>query len=408
MHILFISRYFIDDPRTKVHGVYKRMGTFIEALKEIAALDVLFYTPPGMDYSPSQTKELEARLREYWQADGTLFLCPMREYGNQTPLGKAASFGKGIFSIFEQQGYYEVSGGKQVRFLDECLERRPSAVFAHRLSAMCPVLLSGGSLPPVFFDFDDIEHIVLSRYIAQQTKTRSKLLGLLLPALVSGEKKAVKLSSETYICSEKDKLLLENEFGARNAAVIPNSVSMPEYTPPSSEPVLLFLGSDYGANLEAADYMAKRIWPHVREAMPEARLVIAGISKNMLDRGVHDTPGIEVPGFVESLDDLYAGSRVVVTPILVGGGTRFKIIEAGAYGRPVVSTTVGMEGIDLTPGSEIIVRDDPREFASACVEFLIDGALSERIGLAAREKAAARYDRRAVVKNIRQRIASAL
>ena len=144
------------------------------------------------------------------------------------------------------------------------------------------------------------------------------------------------------------------------------------------------------------------------EAMPEARLVIAGISKNMLDRGVHDTPGIEVPGFVESLDDLYAGSRVVVTPILVGGGTRFKIIEAGAYGRPVVSTTVGMEGIDLTPGSEIIVRDDPREFASACVEFLIDGALSERIGLAAREKAAARYDRRAVVKNIRQRIASAL
>lgn len=408
MRILFVSRYFIDDPVTKVHGVYKRMGTFIEALKEIAALDVLFYTPPGTDYSPSQAKELEARLRDHWQADVTLSLCPMREYENRTPLGKAASFGKGIFSIFEQQGYYEVSGDKQVRFLDECLERKPSAIFAHRLSAMCPVLLSGKDLPPVFFDFDDIEHIVLSRYIARQTKARSKLLKLLLPALVSGEKKAVKLSAETYICSEKDKLLLEREFGARNAAVIPNSVSIPEYSPPARDPVLLFLGSDYGANLEAADYMARRIWPYVHADMPSARLVIAGITKSMLARDIHDIPGVEVPGFVENLGDLYAASRVVVTPILVGGGTRFKIIEAAAYGRPVVSTTVGMEGIDLAPGSEILVRDDPREFASACVELLTDPALCESMGLAARAKVTARYDRRAVVAKIRQRIASAL
>lgn len=408
MRILFISRYFIDDPRTKVHGVYMRMGTFIEALKEISALDVLFYTPPGTDYSHTQTKELETRLSDYWQADVTLFLCPMREYGNRTPLGKMTSFGKGIFSIFEQQGYYEVSGKRQVSSLNECLGRNPSAVFAHRLSAMCPVLLSRGSLPPVFFDFDDIEHIVLSRYIARQTKIRSKLLKLLLPALVSAEKKAVGLATEAYVCSEKDKLLLESEFGARNVAVIPNSVSMPQYIPPSPDPVLLFLGSDYGANLEAADYMARQIWPLVREAAPSARLIIAGISAGMLDHDIRDAPGVEVPGFVESLGDLYAASRAIVTPILVGGGTRFKIIEAAAYGRPVVSTTVGMEGIDLTPGSEILVSDGPREFASACVELLSDAALCERIGLAAREKAAVRYDRRAVIENIRQRITSAL
>ncbi len=408
MHVLFISRYFIDDPKTKVHGVYKRMGTFIEPIKEIASLDILFYTPPVSDYSPSQTKDLEARLSDYWQADITLFLCPMQEYGNRTPLGKMTSFGKGIFSIFEQQGYYEVSGGKQVRFLDECLERKPSAVFAHRLSAMCPVMLSGKKLPPVFFDFDDIEHIVLSRYIARQTKTRSKLLKLLLPALISGEKKAVKLSVETYICSEKDQMLLESEFGSRNVAVIPNSVSIPDYTPPSADPVLLFLGSDYGANIEAAGYMARQIWPYVRETVPSARLIIAGISKNMLEQSIHDAPGVEVPGFVESLGNLYSASRAIVTPMLVGAGTRFKIIEAAAYGRPIVSTKVGMEGIDLAPGSEILVSDDPSEFASACVKLLSDAALCQRIGLAAREKAAALYDRRAVIENIRQRITSAL
>lgn len=408
MRILFISRYFIDDPKTKVHGVYKRMGTFIEALREIAALDILFYTPPGTDCSHSQTKELETRLRDHWQADVNLFLCPMREYGNRTPVGKITSFWKGIFSIFEQLGYYEASGKEQVGFLEGLLDRKPDALFAHRLSAMCPVLLSGKKLPPVFFDLDDIEHVVLSRYIAQQTKTRSKLLRLLLPALISGEKKAVRLSAETYVCSGKDRQLLEREFGARNVAVVPNSVSMPDYTPPATDPVLLFLGSDYGANLEAADYMARQIWPRVYEAMPSARLIIAGISKGMLGRDIPGTPGIEVPGFVENLDGLYAESRAVVTPILVGGGTRFKIIEAGGYGRPVVSTTVGMEGIDLAPGPEIIVRDDPKEFASACVDLLSDAALGERIGLAAREKVAARYDRRAVVEEIRQRITSAL
>lgn len=408
MRILFISRYFIDDPKTKVHGVYKRMGTFIEALKEIAPLDILFYTPPGADRSPSRTKELETRLRDYWQADVSLFLCPMREYGNRTPASKMTSFWKGIFSIFEQLGYYEVSGEKQVGYLNELLGRNHAALFAHRLSAMCPVLLSGKKLPPVFFDMDDIEHIVLSRYIAQQTKTRSKLLNLLLPALVSGEKKAVRLSAETYICSEKDRRLLEREFGASNVAVVPNSVSIPEYTPPSPDPVLLFLGSDYGANLEAADYMARQIWPYVQEAMPSARLIIAGISKGVLGRDVHDTPGIEVPGFVENLDGLYAGSRAVVSPILVGGGTRFKIIEAAAYGRPVVSTTVGMEGIDLAPGSEIVVRDDPKGFAAACVELLSGSSLCERMGLAAREKAAAVYDRNAVVSLIRERIARRL
>jgi len=408
MRILFISRYFIDDPKTKVHGVYKRMGAFVEALKEMAALDVLFYTPPGTDCSPSRTKELETRLRDYWQADVSLFLCPMREYGNRTPAGKMTSFWKSIFSIFEQIGYYEVSGEKQVGYLNELLDRKHAALFAHRLSAMCPVLLSGKKLPPVFFDMDDIEHIVLSRYIAQQTKARSKLLKLLLPALVSGEKKAVRLSAETYVCSEKDRQLLEREFGVRNVAVIPNSVSMPDYTPPSPDPVLLFLGSDYGANLEAAGYMTRRIWPRVREAMPSARFIIAGISRGMLGNDIEVARGVEVPGFVENLDLLYAGSRVVVTPILVGGGTRFKIIEAGAYGRPVVSTTVGMEGIDLVPGPEIIVRDDPEAFASACVELLGDAPLCERIGLAAREKIAARYDRRAVIEEIRQKIISQL
>lgn len=408
MRVLFISRYFPDDPRTKVHGVYKRMGTFIEALKELAELDMLFYTPPGAAYTPAETLELERTLGEHWQADIKLFLASMTEYKQGTTLEKAVSFGKGIFSIFNQYGYFEVSGRKQVRAVEECLERKPDAVFAHRLPSMCPLMLTEAELPPVFFDFDDIEHIVLSRAIEKQKSLKGKLLYLLIPAMKRGEQRAVSMAAETYVCSGKDREYIEREFSQPTAFIIPNSVDMPHPQPDSTAPNLLFLGSDYGANIDAAEFMAGEIWPAVRSSVPGAKLIIAGISPERLkNRGTY-VPGIEITGFVCDLDSMYRSSRVIVTPILVGGGTRYKIIEAAAYGKPVVSTSMGAEGLDFAPGKEILIRDDPASFAETCIELLADPSLCEKIGTAAWTKAARLYDRKAVVGIIRERIAGNL
>lgn len=408
MRVLFISRYFPDDPLTKVHGVYKRMGTFIEALKGLAELDMLFYTPPGAAYTPAETDKLERALGEHWQADIRLFLAPMTEYKQGTTLEKAVSFGRGIFSIFNQHGYFEVSGRKQVRAVEECLERNPDAVFAHRLPSMCPLMLTRVKLPPIFFDLDDIEHIVLSRAIEKQKSLKGKLLYLLIPAMKRGERRAVGMAAETYVCSGKDREYIEREFRQPNVFIIPNSVDIPHLHPNSTAPNLLFLGSDYGANIDAADFMASKIWPAIRSSVPGAKLIIAGISPERLkNRGAY-APGIEITGFVRDLDSLYQASRVIVTPLLVGGGTRYKIIEAAAYAKPVVSTSIGAEGLDFAPGKEIFIRDDPESFAETCIELLADPSLCEIIGTAARTKAARHYDRGAVVGLIRQRIAGNL
>lgn len=408
MRVLFISRYFPDDPRTKVHGVYKRMGTFIEALKGMAELDMLFYTPPGTAYTPAETLELERTLGEHWQADIKLFLTPMTEYKQGTTLEKAVSFGKGIFSIFNQYGYSEVSGRKQVRAVEECLERKPDAVFAHRLPSMCPLMLTRAKLPPVFFDFDDIEHVVLSRAVEQGKSLKGKLMYLLIPAMMRGEQRAVSMAAETYVCSGKDGEYIEREFRQQRVFIIPNSVDMPDIHPHANAPNLLFLGSDYGANIDAAEYMAGKIWPTIYSKVPDAKLIIAGISPVRLkNRGAY-LPGIEIPGFVKDLDSLYQTSRVVVTPILGGGGTRYKIIEAAAYAKPVVSTSMGAEGLDFAPGKEILIRDDPASFAETCIELLADPSLCKKIGTAARAKAARLYDRNAVVGLIRERIAGNL
>lgn len=405
MRVLFISRYFPDDPLTKVHGVYKRMGTFIEALKGMAELDMLFYTPPGAAYTPAETLELERILGEHWQADIKLFLVPMTEYKQGTTLEKAISFGKGIFSIFNQYGYSEVSGRKQVRVVEECLERKPVAIFAHRLPSMCPLMLTKAKLPPVFFDFDDIEHIVLSRAIEKQKSLKGKLMYLLIPAMKRGEQRAVSMAAETYVCSGKDREYIEREFRQPRTFIIPNSVDIPHPRPDSTAPNLLFLGSDYGANIDAAEFMAGEIWPVVRSSIPGAKLIIAGISRERLkNRGTY-APGIEITGFVQNLDSLYQTSRVIVTPILVGGGTRYKIIEAAAYAKPVVSTSMGAEGLDFAPGKEILIRDDAASFAETCIELLENPSLCEKIGMAARTKAERLYDRKAVVGLIRERIA---
>jgi len=136
--------------------------------------------------------------------------------------------------------------------------------------------------------------------------------------------------------------------------------------------------------------------------------MIAGTAGNKLKVNIADIPNLEVLGFVENLDNLYRSVRATAVPIKVGGGTRIKIIEAAAYGKPTVSTTVGAEGLEFSNDSEILIRDDPREFADACVKLLSDSIYSENVGLAAREKTIKLYDRNNIIIDIKQNLLNLL
>ncbi|MFI5324416.1 MAG: glycosyltransferase, partial [Thermodesulfobacteriota bacterium] len=299
---------------------------------------------------------------------------------------------------------YELSGAKQVHALEECLDTKPDAIFAHRLRSMCPLMLTRKPLPPIFFDLDDIEHIVQLRQIKQLKRFQAKLLYLLIPALSSGERNAVRLAAETYVCSEKDRVYIAKNFRQSHVVRIPNAVSIPVLLPPVDEKTILFIGSLYTPNMHAADFLVKKIWPYVYREVPDAKLIIAGIPADKLDIDISEAPGVEITGFVDDLDRLYGRSRIIATPIFVGGGTRIKIIEAAAYGKPIVSTTIGMEGIDLSPGIEILIRDNPKKFAEDCIRLLRDPDMCKEIGSAARKKVILLYDRNTVLKLVRDRI----
>jgi glycosyltransferase involved in cell wall biosynthesis len=379
---------------------------FIEAISDFSKIDILFLVNPEINYSSSQISEFEKTLSKYWQTDIRIFLCPITKFRDENKLIKLFSYSRGIYSFFQQRYYFDVSSQKHIRALEKCLERKPDIIFAHRLPAMCPLLLTTAGLPPIIFDLDDIGHIVLQRFI-KQGNILKKLLYLHLPALYWGEYRAIKLAFRTFVCSERDRSYLTKKYKLKGITTIPNAVTIPDLQPITADLTLLYLGSYFTQNIDAARFLIQEIWPYIHNAMPESRLIIAGITPEQLKCDITKVPGLEMPGFVEDLDLLYKRSRVIATPILVGGGTRIKILEAAAYGKPIVSTTIGAEGIDLENETEILIRDNPKEFADACLKLLTDISFCERIGIKARAKILKEYDRTNVIRLIKQNLLDA-
>jgi glycosyltransferase involved in cell wall biosynthesis len=288
------------------------------------------------------------------------------------------------------------------------LSRKPDILFVHRLTSMIPVLLSKGHHPQIYFDLDDIEHRAFIRSIKQPPWWPGKRLCYLrVPILMLWERRAIKCSHTTFVCSDNDKNYLSKVYGYKNVAVILNAIDIPEKQEIPNKPHLLFLGHmSYQPNTVAADHLISKIWPIILSAVPEAKLLIAGSNPDNIASFEAKPLGVEFLGFVDNLDKLYKEVRVVCCPILSGGGTRIKILEAAAYGKPVVSTTIGAEGIDMRDGEEILLRDDPRYFADACIRLLNDKNYAEKIGQAARSFVDRDYDKKNVIHGIKDALTS--
>lgn len=405
MRVLFVSNNFPTDLRIKTHGVYKRMGLFIDAIKSLASIDFLYYVSPSFDISPGTVSKLEQEFAAHWQADVTLTLCHRSTRKHQ--FLRRPNYLPGALNFFEQKPYISLSGKHQVAALEACLERQPDTIFAHRLQAMCPLMLTKAKLPPILFDLDDIEHISLARQLQQPVPYRKKdrSYTLYLPSLKRAELKAIRRAQKTFICSEQDRTYLAEALKLPGVVTIPNAITLPEAQPLTPEPTLLFIGSyTYQPNVTAAEFLIEQTWPHIHKSMPEAKLLIAGANPERV-RGYEEPPsGVEFTGFVDNLDELYQKIRIVCCPILSGSGTRVKLIEAAAYRKPIVSTRIGAEGLDLVDGEAIFLRDHAQTFAEACIELLQNDQLCQQLGNNAYAVASKRYNRAQILQQIQHHL----
>jgi glycosyltransferase involved in cell wall biosynthesis len=199
--------------------------------------------------------------------------------------------------------------------------------------------------------------------------------------------------------SERDRAELLRR-GAGRVELVPNGVDLDELapTPPSGEPpTLLFTGSmDHPPNGEGVRWFAEQAWPEVRRRVPGVRLLVVGRNPPAAVRALARDPSIEVTGGVPSVAPFFHRASAVVIPLRSGGGTRLKALEAMAAGRAIVSTSIGVEGLEVRDGHDVLLRDDAASFAEGAVRLLEDEALARRLAAAGREVVASRYDWRAL------------
>lgn len=194
--------------------------------------------------------------------------------------------------------------------------------------------------------------------------------------LAAAERRAARDRRASVVCvSERDARLL-----GVDAVVVPNGADVPPVTTEvRADGDLLFVGAmDYPPNREAVEWWAGEVW---RDGLPP--LTVAGRNAGALP----PLPGVKVVGEVESVAPLLERAALVVVPLHSGGGTRLKVLEAFAAGRPVLSTTKGVEGLDVD--GACVIADDPASFGAAVTRLL--GDLPRRRALAAAGRTVAEH-----------------
>jgi polysaccharide biosynthesis protein PslH len=199
-----------------------------------------------------------------------------------------------------------------------------------------------------------------------------------------------------YLCSTADRQRLLDHVPHAQTAVIPNAADVDHYRPRQGDPspdgrTLVYFGLlSTVPNIDAVISFVRDTWPRIVQAVPDARFKIIG-GRPPPPLQALAGPQIELTGFVEDLRPHLASAAAVVVPLRLGGGTRLKIVEAMAMGKAIVSTSLGAEGIDVMPERDILIADQPADFAHAVVRLLADADLASRIGQSARQLAVERY-----------------
>lgn len=185
--------------------------------------------------------------------------------------------------------------------------------------------------------------------------------------------------------------------------VIPIAVDTQALQPVERQPGslnVLTLGTlHYPPNADGIRWFVREVFPHVCERIPHVSLTIVGKNPppDFLELAASQPERIQVTGYVPELTPYFQQAALMVVPVRAGSGMRVRILEAFARGMPMVTTTVGLEGIDATPGEEILVADTAEDFARAVVSLINNARLQDSLAEKGRRLAETRYDWRVVL-----------
>jgi len=197
----------------------------------------------------------------------------------------------------------------------------------------------------------------------------------------------------TVVSGREAELLMDNVSASTRVEIIPNCVDLQSYPLDKENPepfTMIFTGAfTYEPNYEAMHWFVKYAYPAILAQTPQAHLTITG---NHAGLSLPSANHITLTGFVEDVRPLIGRAWCSIIPLQKGGGTRLKILESMALGTPVVATSKGAEGLEVTPGEELLIADDPHSFAQAILDLFSSRELRQRLARNAYEMVRARYD----------------
>jgi glycosyltransferase involved in cell wall biosynthesis len=210
-------------------------------------------------------------------------------------------------------------------------------------------------------------------------------------ALAAMERSLMPSFDSVVVVSERERQRLP--AGVRDVLVCPNGRDPDPLgpPPPASTPTAAFVATlGWAPNVDAALWFGQDVWPEVHRRAPDARLLLVGRDPSPAVRSLASS-SVEVSGTVSDVRPYLAQARVAVAPLRSGGGTRLKILEALDAGRPVVATSVAVDGLEDLIGEGVVVADDAGTMIEAVSDLLNDGERATALGRAGHDAVAARH-----------------
>jgi glycosyltransferase involved in cell wall biosynthesis len=284
--------------------------------------------------------------------------------------------------------------------------QRYDLVWAERIW-MAEAARRAGFRRNVLVDMDDVESVTIARWLRYCGDTISPLARAIAHAerrrASAYERTVTRRFSCSVVCKESDRSLVGRD--PSRVFVLPNRAD--EHPPLTARDEdsrsVLFIGNfRHFPNVDAIEHFCRDILPALRQRCPDVRFTVVGggIPTQLTER--YNRAGCVFTGAVPDLRPFYASAAVVVVPMRLGSGTRLKTLEALSFGKAVVSTSVGAEGLDLRPSVDLEIADDPLAFAEVCGRLLGDDNARRRLGEAGHERVLARYRWEAIYQRTEQ------
>lgn len=270
------------------------------------------------------------------------------------------------------------------------------------------------SWPITIFDAHNAVWTIVERIKESAIRPLKPILNLEAERIRRYEGQIVAEFDHTLAVSEIDKVALldfqpkevQKDSRANKITVIPIAVDTNELKPAHMEQEsknIFTLGTlHYPPNADGIRWFANDVFPIILEKMPDVTLTIVGKNPpaDFIQMAEENPNTIKVTGYVPDLTPYFESAAVLVVPVRAGGGIRVRILEAFARAMPVVTTTVGLEGIEAQPGIDVLVEDDVNSFAEATITIIKDKQLQNKLAKNGRRLAETQYDWQIILKDL--------